>query len=137
MDYKHIESHSDSNFTFPFAINYDPSSDTHTTILDVLVDKCGLAGGQPQDLTVDYTINLIAKVLFVKVNPTIDSSTSFKCPLTQVKHTQNYHLVFRKLYSNGCGLLNDIYCIFRVKEYQDLQMGHHWMNFLVDKKLSF
>ncbi|KAG2225373.1 hypothetical protein INT45_005617, partial [Circinella minor] len=93
MDYQHIESHSDSNFTFPFAINYDPFSDSHKTILNILIDKCGLAGGETQDLTVDYTINLTAKLLFVKVNPTINSSASFKCPLTKVKHTSSQKTV--------------------------------------------
>ncbi|KAI9489438.1 hypothetical protein BDB00DRAFT_932022 [Zychaea mexicana] len=83
MDHHYVESNSNANFTFPFAINYDPFSASHTTILNVLIDKCGLTGGEAQDLTVDYTINLAAKVLFVKVHPTISSSATFKCPLTE------------------------------------------------------
>ncbi|KAI8146742.1 hypothetical protein BJV82DRAFT_396012 [Fennellomyces sp. T-0311] len=83
QDYHRVPPHENGNFTFPFALQYDPFGASHTTILNILVDKCGLTGGQPQDLTVDYTINLVAKVLFVKVHPSISSSTSFKCPLTE------------------------------------------------------
>ncbi|KAI9252314.1 hypothetical protein BDA99DRAFT_443812 [Phascolomyces articulosus] len=84
LDHYYVEPHSDKNMTFPFAIQYDPFSSSHTTILNILIEKCGLTGGEAQDLTVDYTITLAAKVLFVTVHPTIASSASFKCPLTQV-----------------------------------------------------
>lgn len=46
-----------------------------------IADKCGLTGGEKQDITVRYTIHLTAKVLVIKVHPTISSSATFACPL--------------------------------------------------------
>lgn len=84
MDHQYVSPHANENFSFPFAIEYDPFGPSHETILNLLIEKCGLTGGQPQDLNIDYTIHLTAKVLFVTVHPTIQSSTTFKCPLQDV-----------------------------------------------------
>ncbi|KAI7882522.1 hypothetical protein K492DRAFT_193476 [Lichtheimia hyalospora FSU 10163] len=81
LDHQFVSPHANENFSFPFAIEYDPFGPSHETILKLLLEKCGLAGGQPQDLNIDYTIHVTAKVLFVTVHPTIQSSTTFKCPL--------------------------------------------------------
>ncbi|KAI8366798.1 uncharacterized protein BYT42DRAFT_587910 [Radiomyces spectabilis] len=77
-----VPKYTDFNFTFPFAIVYSPTFDRDQSVLNSIANKCGLTGGSVQDITVDYTIQLTAKVLFVTVHPTIDSSSTFKCPLT-------------------------------------------------------
>lgn len=82
MDYQYVPTNSDFNFTFPFTISYEPSSRSSTLMLNSLMEECGLTGGEAQDISVDYTINLAARVLFVTVHPTISSSASFACPLT-------------------------------------------------------
>ncbi|ORY99356.1 hypothetical protein BCR43DRAFT_530440 [Syncephalastrum racemosum] len=81
MDYQYVPSNSDFNFTYPFAIKYDPTTPSGNEMLNTLIDKCGLNGGDPQDINIYYTIHLVAKVLFVTVHPTITSSASFACPL--------------------------------------------------------
>lgn len=69
------------NFTFPFAIQYNPTYDTDQSVLSDLAEKCGLTGGPKSDITIDYTITFQAKVLVITVNPTISSSATFACPL--------------------------------------------------------
>lgn len=88
MDYENVPAHADFNFTYPFALEFEPNTGTDQTLMRTLLDKCGLTGGQPQDLTIDYTIHLTAKVLFITVHPTISSSTSFVCPLKNVKYNR-------------------------------------------------
>ncbi|KAI8059762.1 hypothetical protein BDF21DRAFT_348336 [Thamnidium elegans] len=78
---KFIPSHTDLNFTFPFAIQYNPTYDTDQSVLSDLAEKCGLTGGPKSDITIDYTIRFQAKVLVIKVHPTISSSATFTCPL--------------------------------------------------------
>ncbi|GAA5796457.1 hypothetical protein HPULCUR_001829 [Helicostylum pulchrum] len=78
---KFIPSRTDLNFTFPFAIQYNPTYDTDQSVLSDLAEKCGLTGGAKSDITIDYTIRFQAKVLVIKVHPTISSSATFACPL--------------------------------------------------------
>lgn len=87
MDHQYVPRYSDFNFTYPFAIKYNAVQDTDRTLLHLLVQKCGLTGGQPQQLTINYVINLAVKVLFVTVHPTITDSTSFVCPVQSVSIT--------------------------------------------------
>ncbi|CEG75272.1 hypothetical protein RMATCC62417_10342 [Rhizopus microsporus] len=77
-----VPKYSNFNFTFPFAIQYNPTLDTDQSVLSDLASKCGLTGEKKQDITVDYTIHLTARVLFIKVHPTIDSSATFACPIS-------------------------------------------------------
>ncbi|CAO3621201.1 unnamed protein product [Mucor hiemalis] len=76
-----VPKYSNFNFTFPFALQYNPSYDLDQSVLGDLVEKCGLSGGSKSDITIDYTIRLTAKVLVIKVHPTISSSATFACPL--------------------------------------------------------
>ncbi|KAG1470114.1 hypothetical protein G6F56_002872 [Rhizopus delemar] len=77
-----VPTYSNFNFTFPFAIQYNPTLDTDQSILNDLASKCGLTGENPEDITIDYTIHVTAKVLFIKVKPTISSSTTLACPIS-------------------------------------------------------
>ncbi|KAI8638976.1 hypothetical protein BD408DRAFT_422229 [Parasitella parasitica] len=78
---QNVPKYSNFNFTFPFALEYDPSYDKDQSVLTDLVDKCGLSGNEKKDITIDYTIRLAAKVLFITVHPTISSSATFACPI--------------------------------------------------------
>ncbi|CAO3679280.1 unnamed protein product [Rhizopus stolonifer] len=77
-----VPTYSHFNFTFPFAIEYDTTLDADQSVLNDIVSRCGLTGEEKQDLTIDYSIQLTAKVLFIKISPTISSSTSFTCPIS-------------------------------------------------------
>ncbi|KAI8329232.1 hypothetical protein BC941DRAFT_210832 [Chlamydoabsidia padenii] len=81
LAYQELPKYSDFSFTFPFSIVYDPLTDPDQTILNDLAVKCGLTGEKPTDLTIAYTIHVTAKVLFVSVHPTIDSQSTFPCPI--------------------------------------------------------
>lgn len=77
-----IPKQSNITFSYPFEIQYNPSLDIDQYVLTSLTDKCGLTGETPQDLSIQYDIQLAASALFVTLHPTISSSAQFKCPLT-------------------------------------------------------
>jgi hypothetical protein len=81
LAYQEVPKYSDFNFTFPFAIEYDPNKDYDQTVLNDIAEKCGLTGAEKQPINLFYDIKLTAQVLFIKVHPTISSSTTFDCPL--------------------------------------------------------
>ncbi|KAI8098562.1 uncharacterized protein BX664DRAFT_362981 [Halteromyces radiatus] len=81
LDYMELPKYSDFSFIFPFSIAYDPMTDPNQVILNDLADKCGLTGEKPRDLTISYTIQVTARVLFVSVHPTINSQSTFPCPI--------------------------------------------------------
>ncbi|KAI8140255.1 hypothetical protein BJV82DRAFT_223258 [Fennellomyces sp. T-0311] len=76
------ENSPDYNFTYPFSIEYDTFSSESQLMLNTLMEKCGLLGSEPEDITVNYNINLYARVLFVKLNLDLGGSATFGCPLT-------------------------------------------------------
>ncbi|ORZ07695.1 hypothetical protein BCR42DRAFT_426040 [Absidia repens] len=76
-------------FMYPFHIDYDPSLDADQGVLSSLTDRCGLTGNQPQDLLIDYSIQLDASALFVTIHPVIASSAQFPCPIDYEKFQQN------------------------------------------------
>ncbi|KAK0503426.1 hypothetical protein EDD18DRAFT_1137798 [Armillaria luteobubalina] len=73
-------SHSETNFTFPFAIEYSQSNDPNNAILLDLLSKCGILGTK-SNLDVNYKITLSVRILMVTVSPVISNSFSFACPL--------------------------------------------------------
>ncbi|EIW85077.1 hypothetical protein CONPUDRAFT_97723 [Coniophora puteana RWD-64-598 SS2] len=75
-------SHSQTNFTFPFAINYNSNLPSSNQILLDMAQKCGIPSGSPSDITVNYDITLGLRILFFVVSPKVSNSLSFKCPLT-------------------------------------------------------
>ncbi|KAH8555303.1 hypothetical protein BGW37DRAFT_132418 [Umbelopsis sp. PMI_123] len=76
-----VSSNAITNFTFPFSIDYDPTTDLNSAMLEDIATKCGLLGGTKQPLTINYKINLAVKVLFITVHPSVSSSASFDCPI--------------------------------------------------------
>jgi len=77
-----FHSHSNTNFTFPFSIEYTTAMPSSAQIIADLITKCGISGGTVSDITVNYDITLALRVLFFTVSPTISNSASFLCPLT-------------------------------------------------------
>ncbi|KAG6376360.1 hypothetical protein JVT61DRAFT_2344 [Boletus reticuloceps] len=51
-----FHSHSTTNFTFPFSIEYTTTMSSSAQIITDLVSKCGISGGTASDITVDYDI---------------------------------------------------------------------------------
>ncbi|KAJ6502430.1 hypothetical protein C8R45DRAFT_976615 [Mycena sanguinolenta] len=77
-----LGSHAETNFTFPFTIQYSTSIDPQNLILLDLAKKCGIIGGSKTDLTVDYKITLSVQILFIPISPSISNTFTFPCPLT-------------------------------------------------------
>jgi len=78
----HIASQSQTNFTFPFDVNYKTSSDPNNKILIDLATKCGILGTKT-DISVNYKITLGIKILFATIYPAISNTFTFACPLTE------------------------------------------------------
>jgi len=74
-----FDSHSNTNFTFPFSIEYTTTMPSSAAIIADLLSKCGSSGS---DITVNYEITLGLRIVFFTVSPTISNSASFVCPLT-------------------------------------------------------
>jgi len=77
-----ISSNAQTNFTFPFGIDYSTSLDPKGLILLDLAEKCGVLGGAKTNLDVNYKITLGLQILFVTISPSISNSFSFTCPLS-------------------------------------------------------
>jgi len=76
-----ISSNAQTNFTFPFSIDYQSSLDPQSKIILDIAEKCGILGAKT-NLNVQYKITLGLQILFVTVSPSITNSFSFACPLT-------------------------------------------------------
>jgi LEA14-like dessication related protein len=72
-----IRSNAQTNFTFPFSLNYNVSDTTGAAVLQDIVTKC--RGNQA--LTVSYALKLSLRVVIVSVSPTINNSFTIKCPV--------------------------------------------------------
>lgn len=51
-----FRSHSNTNFTFPFSIEYTTTMSSSAQIIADLETKCGIGGGPVSDITVNYDI---------------------------------------------------------------------------------
>ncbi|KAJ7741536.1 hypothetical protein DFH07DRAFT_964884 [Mycena maculata] len=78
-----ITSHAQTNFTFPFSIDYSTSLDPDDKILLDIAEKCGFIGSGKTNIIVDYKITLALQILFVTISPSISNSFSFACPVTE------------------------------------------------------
>ncbi|KAI0928717.1 hypothetical protein AcW1_005884 [Taiwanofungus camphoratus] len=77
-----FRSHTQTNFTFPMALQYNISADPGFNILIDLAKKCGIVPGtSASDVTVNYKITLGIRALFIPIKPVISNSFNFACPL--------------------------------------------------------
>jgi hypothetical protein len=56
-----FNSNSQTNFTFPFSLEFSTNMSSSTQILTDLATKCGVGGGAVQDITVDLDITVRAR----------------------------------------------------------------------------
>jgi len=73
-------SHAQTNFTFPFSIDYKFELDPKFLILVDLATKCGVLGAK-SNINVNYKITLGIRILFVTISPVIANKFTFMCPL--------------------------------------------------------
>ncbi|KAG2158296.1 uncharacterized protein EDB93DRAFT_1076829 [Suillus bovinus] len=77
-----FNSKSETNFTFPFALEFSTNMTSSTAILSDLATKCGVGGGAVQDITVDLDLTLGLRVLFFVIYPVLSIPASFACPIS-------------------------------------------------------
>ncbi|KAG1782660.1 hypothetical protein EV702DRAFT_1232674 [Suillus placidus] len=77
-----FNANSQTNFTFPFALEFSTNMSSSTQILTDLASKCGVGGGAVQDITINLDLTLGLKVLFFVVYPVVKIPASFACPIT-------------------------------------------------------
>lgn len=53
-----FKSGTETNFTFPFDLTYNPSSDASGQVLADIATKCGVGGGQRSDISVNYQLTV-------------------------------------------------------------------------------
>ncbi|KAG2171313.1 hypothetical protein INT43_002935 [Umbelopsis isabellina] len=82
LDDVHIASNSNSNFSFPFTITYDPSQPNGSDMMFDIAKKCGILGGTPGDITINYKLIVTVDIIGIKISPSIDESATFPCPLS-------------------------------------------------------
>ncbi|EMD38550.1 hypothetical protein CERSUDRAFT_113728 [Gelatoporia subvermispora B] len=84
VDHIDIKANRQTNFTLPFALQYNITDDPSGAILKDLLQKCGIEGSSTGDISVNYKISLDAKILSVPIKPVISNTFSLQCPLTSL-----------------------------------------------------
>ncbi|OCH95559.1 hypothetical protein OBBRIDRAFT_830826 [Obba rivulosa] len=82
VDHIDIKANQRTNFTLPFALQYNVTTDPNGAILQDLAKRCGLEGSSTGDLSVNYKIYLDFKILSIPIKPSISSTFSLQCPLS-------------------------------------------------------
>ncbi|KAF9564387.1 hypothetical protein CPC08DRAFT_815997 [Agrocybe pediades] len=77
-----FKSNTQTNFTFPFQLNYKTSADPNGKIILDLANKCGVTTqGQKTNINVDYKITLGIRFALITISPVISNQFNFPCPL--------------------------------------------------------
>lgn len=72
-----IKSNTQTNFTFPFSLDYNVTDTSGTSVLRDIVAKCTAN----EDLTVKYDLKLSLRIIIVSVSPTISNTFTIGCPV--------------------------------------------------------
>ena len=66
---------------FPINASYDRLQDPGFTVIQDILQKCGILGGTTGQLTINYDLKLTVKILGFSVSPGIkNQSAAFACP---------------------------------------------------------
>ncbi|KAG0705998.1 hypothetical protein DFH29DRAFT_904612 [Suillus ampliporus] len=76
-----FNANSQTNFTFPFSVEFSTSMASSAEILADLATKCGLSGSV-QDITLNLDVTLGLRVLSWVVYPVVNVPASFACPIS-------------------------------------------------------
>ncbi|ESK94525.1 epressed protein [Moniliophthora roreri MCA 2997] len=83
LDNVNLASGRETNFTFPFQIEYKLSDDPNLRALLDIGNKCGITSDQKSNLDVQYKITVGLQIIAATVNPSISNTISFPCPFDQ------------------------------------------------------
>ncbi|ORZ21239.1 hypothetical protein BCR42DRAFT_407142 [Absidia repens] len=76
----HISSNGVTTIIFPFTLEFDALGSTTKPIINDLLNKCGITGGEKQDITINYDVTPNINIIGIPISFTISSSSSFACP---------------------------------------------------------
>ncbi|KAF7729719.1 hypothetical protein EC973_003797 [Apophysomyces ossiformis] len=76
-----IESNAITNITFPFGLSVNIKDQAYQSVVNDILTKCGVFGGQKQSITVDYDVTPTVRIIGIPISPTISNQASFPCPL--------------------------------------------------------
>ncbi|KAF9955466.1 hypothetical protein BGZ72_003733 [Mortierella alpina] len=66
---------------FPIMAVYDRRQDPGFTVVQDLLTKCGVTGGNAGQITINYNLKVTIKIVGISISPAIkNQSTSFDCP---------------------------------------------------------
>jgi len=69
-----------TNWTFPFKIDYQIPKDPGGVVLEDLAKRCGL-NGTKSPVEVKYKITLGLRILFIVISPVVTNTIKFDCPV--------------------------------------------------------
>ncbi|KAI8093479.1 uncharacterized protein BX664DRAFT_329799 [Halteromyces radiatus] len=76
----HISSNANTTIMFPLSLQLDAASENTRAILSDITQKCGIGGGTPQDITINYDIIPNINIIGIPITFTVSSHSSFACP---------------------------------------------------------
>ncbi|KAG0197843.1 hypothetical protein BGX28_008654 [Mortierella sp. GBA30] len=75
-------SKSTKTIQFPIMARYDRHQDPGFTVVQNILNKCGITGGTEGQITINYDLKVTIKIIGISISPAIkNQSTSFACPV--------------------------------------------------------
>ncbi|KAI7820287.1 hypothetical protein BC939DRAFT_458244 [Gamsiella multidivaricata] len=66
---------------FPITASYDQRQDPGFTVIQSILTKCGLTGGNDGEITINYDIKATLKIIGIPISPSIkNQATNIACP---------------------------------------------------------
>jgi len=78
-----FQSNAQTNFTFPFSIDYSTSIDPNNQILLDIAKRCGILTNSREDLSVTVKITVGVQILFATISVPVSNPFNFACPLSK------------------------------------------------------
>lgn len=78
----HINKQAVTNISFPFSLNVNAADDSSKAIMSDLLSKCGMTGGEAQQITIDYDVTPTVKFGVIPISFTISNHANFDCPVS-------------------------------------------------------
>ncbi|KAJ8657179.1 hypothetical protein O0I10_006995 [Lichtheimia ornata] len=84
LDNVHINKQAVTNISFPFNLKVDAADDSSKAIMSDLLSKCGMTGGEAQQITIDYDVIPTVKFGVIPISFTISNHANFDCPVSNL-----------------------------------------------------
>ncbi|KAI7876685.1 hypothetical protein K492DRAFT_166871 [Lichtheimia hyalospora FSU 10163] len=75
----HIKRYDVTEIIFPFTLSVDAKDAATQSIIMDMMGKCGLTGGEPSDITINYDVVPTVNIIGIKISPTISNKANLPC----------------------------------------------------------